>query len=163
MPVAFFNDFSFGPHCHATFAGCISALDRGPVINEAAGGEVRPLHEFHKVFAGEFSVINQSHGCIHDFPQVMRRDIRRHTDGDAQRAVEEQVGEFCRQDFWFEFGGVIVVHPIHRVFVDVRNELERHRRQPALGIPHCGGGVAIERAEVALPVNQRVAHGKILG
>jgi hypothetical protein len=33
---------------------------------------------------------------------------------------------------------------------------------PDFGVPHGGGGIAVDAAEVALPVDQRVAHGEVL-
>ena len=41
--------------------------------------------------------------------------------------------------------------------------LHGQRRQPGLGVPHGGGRVVARRAEVALPVDQRVAHRPRLG
>ncbi len=37
-----------------------------------------------------------------------------------------------------------------------------HVRQPRFGIPHGGCVIAVDIAEVALAVDQRIAHGEIL-
>src|SRR5438128_477102 len=53
---------------------------------------------------------------------------------------------------------VVVGAEVDRVGVDVAEELCRHAREPDLGVPHRRGRVAVNVPEVALPVDERVAH-----
>jgi hypothetical protein len=46
---------------------------------------------------------------------------------------------------------------------DLGQQVDRERAQLALGVAHGRGGVAVERAEVALPVDQGVAEREGLG
>ena len=62
------------------------------------------------------------------------------------------------------FQAVIVVRlKIHRLLVDVLEHLHRELVHPGLGVPVGGGGVAVDRAEVAVAVHQHIAHGEVLG
>ena len=60
-------------------------------------------------------------------------------------------------------GGVVVGDEVDRLLVDARHQLEGQRAQPALGVAHgrrtlVGAGAP----EVAVTVDQRVAHGELL-
>ena len=95
--------------------------------------------------------------------QVVRRNVGRHADRDAGRTVDQQVGDARRQHRRLHFLAVVVRHEIDGFLVDVGQQLVRDlRSMPALGVAHSRGGVAVDRTEVALAVDQRVAHGKVL-
>ena len=93
-----------------------------------------------------------------ELAQVVRRDVGRHADRDAARAVGQQVGEPARQDRRLLHPAVVVRDEIDCLLVDFAQHLHRQRRQPRLGVPHRGRWVVARRAEVALPVDQRVAQ-----
>ena len=93
-----------------------------------------------------------------DLAEVVRRDVGRHADGDAGGAVDEQVGHPRRQHDRLGLGAVVVGPERHRGLLDLRQHLVADRRQPALGVPHGGGAVAVERSEVARAVDQRIAQ-----
>ena len=93
---------------------------------------------------------------------VVRRDVRRHADGDAGRAVGQQVRERRRQHHRLLAGAVVGRAEIDRVLVDAFEQRLRHLVSAALGVAHGRGVIAVDVAEVALPVDQRVAHGEIL-
>ena len=97
-----------------------------------------------------------------DLAQVVRRDVRRHADGDAGRAVDEQVREARRQDERLALRAVVVRPEVDRVHVQVAQHLLRDPGQAGLGVPHGRGGVLVDRAEVALAVDELVAHGEVL-
>ena len=79
------------------------------------------------------------------------------------RAVDEQVRQLGRQDRRLLLGAVVVVDEVDGVLVDVGEHLAGDRGQARLGVAHRGGGVAVDRAEVALAVDERVAHREVLG
>ncbi len=95
--------------------------------------------------------------------QVVRRDVRRHADGDAGRAVDEQVREARRQH-------ERLLRRRRRSWARSRRcpcrgraaSPSRERRQARLGVPHGGGGIVVDGAEVALAVDERVAHREVL-
>ncbi len=60
------------------------------------------------------------------------------------------------------FVAVVVGREIDRVLVDVAQHLHREPRQLRLGVAHRGRRVVVDRAEVALTVDERVAHREVL-
>ena len=93
---------------------------------------------------------------------IVRRDAGRHADRDAGGAVGEQVGKAGRQDDRLAVLAVIGRPEIDGILVDPVEHRLRHRRQPALGVAHRRGVIAVDIAEIALPVDQRIALREIL-
>lgn len=94
--------------------------------------------------------------------EVVRGDIGGHADGDALAAVDQQVGEACRQCHGLGERFVVVGLPVDGVLLQVAQELHGGLRQAALGVTHGGGAVAVDVAEVAVTVDERRAHGEPL-
>ena len=97
------------------------------------------------------------------FAGIVRRDAGRHADGDAGGAVGEQVRKPRRQNDRLVVLAVIGRAEIDGALVDAVEHRLRHRRQPALGVAHRRGVIAVDIAEIPLTVDQRVALRKILG
>ena len=100
--------------------------------------------------------------AVDDFAQIVRRDVGGHADGDAAGAVDQQVREPRRQHLRFALGRVVIVLEIDRVLVDVLQQLMRDLGEARLGVAHRRRRIAVDRAEVALPVDQRHAHRPVL-
>ena len=94
---------------------------------------------------------------------VVGRNVGRHADRDAGRAVGEQVRERGRQHDRLLVGAVVGRAEIDGVLVDAVEERAGDVRQAAFGVAHGGGVIAVDVAEVALAVDQRVADGEVLG
>ena len=92
----------------------------------------------------------------------MRRNAGGHAHGDAFRAVHQQGGETCGQHQRFAFAAVVVVAEIDGFFFNVGQHFVGDFRHADFGVTHGCGGIAVHRAEVALPVHQHIAHGKRL-
>ena len=92
----------------------------------------------------------------------MRRDRGRHADRDALRTVGQQIGKGRRQHDRLFAGAVIARAEIDRVLVDAVDQQPRDLGQPRLGVAHGGGVIAVDIAEIALPVDQRITLGEIL-
>ncbi len=93
---------------------------------------------------------------------VMRRDRGRHADGDALRAVGEQVRERRRQHHRLLVRAVVARAEIDRVLVDAVEQEPRDLGQPRFGVAHGRGVIAVDVAEIALAVDQRIALREIL-
>jgi len=93
----------------------------------------------------------------------VRRDVGRHAHGDAGCAVDQQVGHARRQDDRLFQRAVEVLDKVDGVLVDVGQHVLAHRRHARFGVAHGGGAVPVDAAEVALAVDQGVAHGEVLG
>ena len=99
---------------------------------------------------------------VAELGRVVRRDVGRHADGDAGRPVGEEVREGAGQHDRLALGAVIGRAEVDRVLVDAVEEETRDLGQPRLGVAHGGGVIAVDVAEIALSVDQRIADGEIL-
>ncbi|MEY3073315.1 MAG: hypothetical protein RLZZ353_1511 [Actinomycetota bacterium] len=120
------------------------------------------VQEPHQVVGGQRRVVDDGDGGVDQLAEVVRRDVRRHPDGDAGRAVREQVREPCRQDDRLLLVAVVVRDEVDGLLVEVAQQLHREARQPRLGVAHRGRRVAVDRAEVAVAVDQRVPDREVL-
>ena len=93
---------------------------------------------------------------------VMRRDGGRHADGDAGGAVGQQVREAARQNDRLGILAIIGVAEVDGVLVDAVEDELGDIGHPRFGVAHGGGVIAVDIAEVALPVNERIALREIL-
>ena len=87
----------------------------------------------------------------------MRRDVGGHANRDSGTAVDQQVREPARQDRRLGGASVVVGREVDGLLVDVAHHLHGQLRHASLGVPHRGRGVVARRAEVSLPVDERVA------
>ena len=93
----------------------------------------------------------------------MRRAVGRHPDGDAGASVQEEDGQFGRQDRRLHLVAVEVGNKVDGVRVQILQQgLGADLGQLALRVPHGGGGIGIDRAEVAVAVDQGGAGAEIL-
>ena len=95
---------------------------------------------------------------IDDFAQVVRRNVRRHADRDAGRAIDQQIGDARRENERLAFAAVVVRTEVDGFLVDVGQQLVADLRHADFGVAHGGGVVAVDRTEVALAVDQHVAQ-----
>src|SRR5262249_17815989 len=68
------------------------------VENLAAGREVRPFDVATQLRVADVLVVEELEERGADLAEVVRRDVRRHADGDAGGAVDEQIRNPRRQD-----------------------------------------------------------------
>ena len=78
-------------------------------------------------------------------------------------AVGEQVREQARKDLGLLLLAIVGRAEGDRAFVEPGHQLARRRGQPRLGVAHRRGIIAVDIAEIALPVDERVAEREILG
>ena len=108
-------------------------------------------------------MVNDVADGVADFGQVMGGHIGGHTHCDAGGAVDQQVWHPRRQHLRLFDGVVKVVGKVHRLLVDVGQHFVGDGGQAGFGVAHSRRGVAVNAAEIALPVNQGGAHGEGLG
>ena len=127
-------------------------------------GKSGPVHELHEVFDGRVGVVDQVQRRVDDLAEVVRRDVRGHADRDAAAAVDEQVREARRQHRRLLVLAVVGVAEVDGLLVDLAEQLHRERREPRFGVARRGGPVVrVGRAEVPVPVDERVAQREVLG
>ncbi|MCY1171370.1 hypothetical protein D9M73_114790 [compost metagenome] len=128
-------------------------IGTGDDLDQFLGGQ-RFARAGHRIDDGERRVDH--------FAEIVRRDVGRHADGDAARAIDQQIGETRRQHRRLALGPVIVGHEIDGVLVDVLEQRTRDLGETRLGIAHGRGLIGVHRAEIALAVDQRHAHRPVL-
>ena len=153
-------DLDDGAHRDGSAAGAIGVVDALAADDQRTGGEVRSLDEVHErglaLGALGLRIREQPLSGRRDLAQVVRRDVRRHADGDAGTAVDEQVREPARQHQGLEGAAVVVGAEVDGLLVDVAHHLHGHRGHAALGVALGGRRIVSRGAEVALALHQRV-------
>ncbi len=92
----------------------------------------------------------------------MRGNVGRVADRDAAGPVDQQIRDSRGKHERFLQGFVVVGTEIHRLFVDIGEQLFGQLRHARFGVPHGGGGIAVHRPVVPLAVHQRIAHVEVL-
>ena len=118
------------------------------------------LEDFNEAGVG---VLDQGDGGVEDFREVVRGDVGGHADGDAAGAVDDEIGDAGGQDGGLDRGLIVVGYEVDGLHVNVGEEFTGDARHAALGVAHGGRRIAVDGAEVALAVDQRVAQRKGLG
>ena len=136
----------------------VHRADRRQAAQRAAGREVRTLHMLHQVGDGRLGMVDQMDHAVYDFAGVVRGNVGGHADGDARRTVDQQIGQPRRQDLRFLQLFVVVRLHLDGVFVNVRQQFLGRLLQAALRVAVGRRRVAVDAAEVALPVNQQAAR-----
>jgi hypothetical protein len=117
----------------------------------------RPRHHLGQPLDRRAGFVHQHHERVHDLAQVVRRNVGRHADGDARRAIDEQVRNARRQDDGLLLVLVVVRDEVDGVLVDVGEQLVSDARHAGFGVAHGRRRIAVDRAEVPLAVDERIA------
>ena len=94
--------------------------------------------------------------------RIVRRDVGRHADGDARRTIGEEVREGAGENHRLLPLAVIGRAEIDGVLVDAAQQKLGDRRHARLGVAHGRRVIAVDVAEIALPVDERIADGEFL-
>ena len=153
-------DMRARPHHNGSAPLVISRFDARFAKDQTAGREIRSRDVFHQFVNLDTRIIHIGQTGIHHFPQIVRRDISRHADGDTTGAVHQEIRKARREDLRFLGRFVVVIDEIDRLLVDIVEQAFRRRCQPRFRVTHGSRPVAIHRAEVTLPVDKWQAHGE---
>ncbi len=160
--LAQFLDVGLRPHDDRAAAGHVGRAGARAPEDRAAGREVRARDDVVQALDGDRRIVDQRDAAVDHLAEVVRRDVGRHADRDAAGAVDEEVGEAGGQDRRLVLRLVVVRVEVDRVLVDVLEEGHRGLRQARFGVAHRGRRIAVDRAEIALAVDQHQPHGEIL-
>ena len=149
-------------HDDAAAAGAIGLMDARLAQNQAAGREIGALDELHQILAGAVRMVDQIDRAVDDLAQIVRRDVGGHAHGDAVGAVDQQVREARGQHGGLHQRFIKVWIEINRFLVQIGEHFHRHFGHARLGITHGRRAVAVDRAEVALAVHERIADVEVL-
>ena len=124
----------------------------------AAGREIRALHVFHQPIEIDVGIIDLRADAVDDFAEVVRRNVRRHTDSDAGAAIHEKVRKGARENSRLRPRLVVVRDKIDRVLLHVGHERGAEMRHPRLGVTHRCRRIAFDGTEISLAVDERLPH-----
>ena len=159
-------DLDHRAHGDGAATRAVRVLDAAPPEDRRRRREVRSLHalqeRLEQLLAVRLRVLEVPLHAVRDLAQVVRRDVGRHADGDAGRAVDQQVREPARQDLRLLRLTVVVVAEVDGVLVDVPDHLHGQGRHAALRVPGGGCRVVAGGPEVALAGHERVPHRPVL-
>jgi len=115
-------------------SGCISGDELIAFVlqdDNAARRKIGSVNIAHQIVGCDLIIliplIQEVDDRIDQFPQVMRRDIGRHSDRNSAGPVEQQIGQGGRQDNRFVQGIIKIAGEIDRVFIDIIQQFHRVR------------------------------------
>jgi len=149
------------PKTEATAARSVGFDDALARLDEdAAGREIRTWDEIHELLDRRIWVLDQVEQRRTQFIGIVRGDIGRHTDGDAGRAVGEQIWEIRRKYDRLLVGAVVGRAKIDRIFVNTVEQRLGNERQAALGGDQGGEGrgVNVEPHIATRPQSSALAY-----
>jgi hypothetical protein len=95
---------------------------------------------------------------VDHFAQIVRRNISRHSNGDARSAINEQVRKCCREDGGFGARFVIIRHEIDRVLFHVGHQRRSQMSHARFGVAHRRWRIALDGPEIPLAIDQAFTH-----
>ncbi len=155
-------DRDLGAHDDRAAAGCISGADAGSPEDRPASRKIGPGNMLEQFVERDVGLIHESKNGVDRLAEIVRRDVGRHADRDAAGAVDEQIGKARRQDDGLFFLVVIVRLEVDGVVLEIVEQRDRDGREPRFRVALRCGRIAIDRAEIALPVDERRAHREVL-
>ncbi len=151
------------PQPERAASGAVGLGDRPRRLHDdAAGGEIRAVDELQQVVGARVLVRDHVQSRVAKLGEVVRRDRGGHADGDALGTVGQHVGKGGGQHDRLALGAGVVVAKVDRILVDAFQQQARDLRHARLGVAVGGGAIAVDVAEVALAVDERIARGEIL-
>ena len=157
------DDFGAGAHHYRAAPGRVGIADSGASHDQGAGREIGPGDDLDQLLDRDRGIADIGFARRDYFARIMRGNVGRHADGDAVRAIDQQVRIFGGKNRRLELGLVVVLGEIDSFLVDVTKQAFRRPCQPGFGVAHRRRRIAVNRAEIALPVDKRQAHREILG
>ena len=151
-----------GAHDHAAAARAVALMDVGDA-EDATCRKIGSGHQANEVLDRALGIAELVQAGVDRLAEIVRRDVRGHAHGDAGGAVDEKLRQTGRQDDGLPFGVVEVRNEVDRVLVDVGEHFTGDLLKAHFRVTHGGGAVAVDRAEVALTEDERIAQREGLG
>src|SRR5579884_38346 len=129
-------DGAFSTHQEASTPRLVRLRDAAPPVDEAPSREVRPLNMLQHFGQPGMWIVHHLNGGIDDFRQIVRRDVGRHADGDAVRAINDEVRNARGQHRRLIGGLVIIGNEVHSLLINVGQQLAGNAHHAALGVTH---------------------------
>src|SRR5690606_37094558 len=151
-----------GTHHHTPTPRFVGLSHAFVTEDDAARREIRRRQVLHQSGDVDGRIVDVGDGRIDRLTQIVRWNLRSHTDGDAVGAIEQKIGDGGGENAGFLQRAVEVLLEVDGILVDVAEHFLRDLCHPRFRIPHGRGRIAVDGAEVALAVHERIAHGELL-
>ena len=119
------DNLGFRAHVHTPPAGPVGLTYTLGAIDQGGCRQVGTRQVLHQAIDADVRVIDHCQAGIDHFIEIMRRYVGRHTHGNAGGAVDQQLGNTCRQHRRFRLGTVVVIDEIDRLLVEVGQQFMR--------------------------------------
>ena len=130
--------------------------------DQRGGGEIGAGNNGDQFVGRDAGIVDIGKAGAQPFAKIMRWNVGRHADGNAARAIDEQIREAGGQNLRLMFRRIIVGREIDGILVEIFQQRARHLGQPRFGVAHGGWRIGVHRSEIALTVDQRHAHRPVL-
>src|SRR5216684_2211059 len=152
----------FGAHGEAAAAGAVRGLNAFAAGDVRAGRKIGARNNFQDFLQRCVWLFHQQNRGVHDFPQIVWRNVGGHADCDAARAIDQKIWNARRQHHRFFAGLIEIGNEINGFFFQVGQNIFADFRQARFRVPHRRGWIAINGSEISLSIDQRVAHVEVL-
>ena len=123
-----------------------------------AVGKVRAQHELQNFSELSVGIVDQRDGGVDDLGEIVRRNFCGHADGDSVGAVDQKIGNARGKNVGLDLAAVVVIVKVDGLFVEIFQKRCGNLRELGLGVTIGGRRISVDRTEVALTENQRIAH-----
>ena len=130
--------------------------------DNTAGRKIGAGNVFKQGIVAGIGRFDQVDTGVHQFRDVMRRDVGGHTDSNTRRPVCQEVRELRGQNGRLGQCAVVILSKIDSIFIQTFQHGLGHGGHARFGISARSGVIPVDVAKVPLPVNQRITHVKIL-
>ena len=154
--IGFCFDVSFRTDDYTAAAGFVCFAYAGISVNCTTCRKVGSLDVLHQLLNCYFRIFKNGNRSIDGFGKVVRRHICSHTYGDTGRSIHKQVRKTGGKNDRLPTRIVVVRLKVDCIGINIAEHFLSHLGQTYLSVTHGCGRVAVDRAEVALPVNQGV-------
>ena len=155
-------DRGFGAHHEASAAGAVGLENSRAAVDDAGGREIGALHEFQNLGELRVGIVDQRDGGVDDFGQIVRRNFRRHADGDSVGAVDQKIRNARGKNVGLDFAAVVVGMEVDGLFVEIFEQRGGNLRELGFGVTIGRRRISVDRAEISLTKDQRIAHATSL-
>src|SRR6267154_784940 len=162
---AVFSDFldrRFGAHHETAAPSFVGGFDAFAPSNVRASREIRAGNKFHDFFKRGVGPFDQQNGGIHDFAKIVRRNVGGHADGNAAGAIDQKIRDARWKNEGLFARLIEIGNEVDGLFFKIGKNVFADFRQARFGVPHGRRRIAVNRAEISLAVDQRIAHVEVL-
>ena len=155
-PVLVLLDLSPRADHYPALARPVSLFYPRRAVDYRRGRKIGAFKELHELLYRAVGVIHSVIGRGDRLAQVMRRNVRRHTDGDTHRTVYKQVRKARRKHRRLAQTVVKVRNEVNDLFLKVARHLVRYAVKARLGVTVGSSAVAVDRTEISVPLYKRI-------